>query len=164
LGCGARMSQAVASRTLRAGSSPESRPSFHSPKAHLKTHGANSSQNIPRKNLEGSSVAFRGHRQVSETLQSNLVRISHSCEHSPGTMLGRVPVARSMLDVLRGRALMTVLLCIFEQAFLGPGLVVAFDTRSLARSELGSLLPVSLVANVVVASLAWIIVGLITPS
>jgi hypothetical protein len=59
---------------------------------------------------------------------------------------------------------MTALLYIFEQALLdGQGL---WSLSIPARGDLiwGVFLPLSFVANVVVAILAWIIVGLIMPS
>ena len=62
-------------------------------------------------------------------------------------------------------ALMTELLYIFEQAFLdGQGLWSLSRPAPWRDLSWSIFLPLSFVANVVVAILAWIIVGLIMPS
>ena len=60
---------------------------------------------------------------------------------------------------------MTALLYIFEQALLdGQGLWSLSTPGPWRDLSWGVFLPLSFVANVVVAILAWIIVGLIMPS
>jgi len=71
---------------------------------------------------------------------------------------------RMNLLVSRG-ALMTVFLCIFEQALLDSQGLWSLSTPAPWRDlSWGVFLPLSFAANVVVAIFAWIIVGLIMAS
>jgi hypothetical protein len=73
--------------------------------------------------------------------------------------------AMAQVSALGHGALMTAFLYIFEQALLdGQGLWSLSTPAPWRELSWGRFLPLAFVANVIVAILAWIIVGLIMPS
>ena len=119
------------------------------------SHAFNARTSLGAKGLEGS-------KQMVERPFFPWRRSAACCKCSTQWMGSRRPAAESAPG---HGALMTALLYILEQALLdGQGLWSLSIPAPWRDLSWGVFLPLSFVANVVAAILAWIIVGLIMPS